>query len=81
MAKGINDRRYVALLSQLVDRRKALGLTQQQLADRIGNIQRYVSKYETGERRLDVGEFIDIAQALGLDAGRMVSDAVDPIGR
>jgi hypothetical protein len=31
-----------------------------------------VSKYERGERRLDVSEFIEVAEALGLDAAKEV---------
>lgn len=33
----------------------------------IGHHQQFVSRYETGERRLDVVEFVDIATSLGLD--------------
>lgn len=40
-------------------------VTQEQLADRLGYPQSYVSKYETGERRLDVIEVREICIALG----------------
>ena len=43
------------------------GLTHQQLARRLGVYQSFVSKYETGERRLDVFEFATIAEAMGYD--------------
>lgn len=39
-----------------------------ELADRLGRPQSFVSKFETGERRLDVTEYIDVCEALGLDA-------------
>lgn len=51
----------------LVDARKAAGLSQSSLADLLHRHQQFVSRYETGERRLDVVEFIDIARALALD--------------
>jgi transcriptional regulator with XRE-family HTH domain len=66
--KGFHDARYRALISQLVDCRKSMGLSQQALAEQLGRHQQFVSRYEIGERRLDVVEFIDVARTLGLDA-------------
>jgi len=51
----------------LIEARKATGLTQVQVARKLGRPQSFVSKYETGERRLDVIEFLEIAGALKLD--------------
>jgi transcriptional regulator with XRE-family HTH domain len=42
-------------------------MTQSTLAGRLGNTQTFVSKVERGERRIDVGEFVDFCHALGLD--------------
>ncbi len=54
----------------LIDARKKAGLSQAQLAKRLAKPQSFVSKFERGERRLDVIEFKSVAQALGLDALR-----------
>ena len=51
----------------LVSARRERGWSQNEVAKIIGHHQQFVSRYETGERRLDVVEFIDIAQLLGLD--------------
>lgn len=59
---------YRECLDLLVAARHEAGLTQQQLADRIGRRQTFVSKVELSERRLDVAEFILICDALGADA-------------
>ncbi|MEW6543204.1 MAG: helix-turn-helix transcriptional regulator [Nitrospirota bacterium] len=48
-------------------RGSAAGLTQQDLARRLGRPQSYVSKYELRERRLDVIEFVRITRALSAD--------------
>jgi transcriptional regulator with XRE-family HTH domain len=48
------------LLRQRMDR----GVTQTELAKRLGKPQSFVAKYEGGERRLSVIEFIEIAEAL-----------------
>jgi transcriptional regulator with XRE-family HTH domain len=62
------------LLELLLAAREKAGLTQQQLADRLGKPQSFISKYEGGERRIDVIEFIAIADALDMDASRAIRD-------
>lgn len=47
--------------------REGAGLTQAALAIRLARPQSYVSKYERGERRLDIIEFLDVAAAIGTD--------------
>jgi transcriptional regulator with XRE-family HTH domain len=71
-SKGFQDERYRALIQFLVARRNELGLSQARLAERIGNHQQFVGRYETGERRLDVIEFADIARALELDPSELL---------
>ena len=51
----------------LREERISKGLTQVGLADRLGQPQSYVSKYELGERRLDFVETILVCSALGVD--------------
>ena len=55
---------YKRLLNWLKQARRAAGITQEDLARRLGRPQSYVSKCETGERRLDVIEFVDWAAAI-----------------
>lgn len=49
----------------LRDLRRRAGLRQADLADRLGVPQSFVSKYETGERRIDLLELKRICEALG----------------
>jgi transcriptional regulator with XRE-family HTH domain len=72
LAKGIHNERYARLMVSLADARRVAGLTQAEVAERLGLRQQYVSKYESGERRLDVIEFLDAAEALGLDGISML---------
>lgn len=74
VAKGLHDERYRRLVERLVARRKELGLTQQAVADRVGMHQQNVSRFETGERRLDIVELVDVATALDLDPTDLVRD-------
>ena len=62
----------VKLQTLLVGARKEAGLTQAELSDRLKRPQSFVSKYERGERRLDVIEFGDVARALGIDPIRFL---------
>jgi transcriptional regulator with XRE-family HTH domain len=63
-----------SLRSLLVRRRHEKGLTQTELATRLGRPQSFVSKYERGERRLDVPEFFEIAEGLECDPLRLLEE-------
>ena len=67
MTKSIFSDKYGRFREYLVGARKKAGLTQIQLAELLSRPQSYVSKYERGERRLDVIEFFDVAYAIGID--------------
>jgi transcriptional regulator with XRE-family HTH domain len=71
--KSIYTQEYDRLIHLLVEARKAVPLTQQQLARKLHRPQSFVSKYERGERRLDVVEFIAISRALDVHATSLVS--------
>lgn len=72
--KSIFTEEYGRFLSRLVEARKQNGLTQQDLANKLGQPQSFISKYEHGERRLDVIEFMEIARAIGFSATDLIAD-------
>ena len=65
---------YERFRQLLIHYRRNLRITQSDLAAILGKPQSYVSKYESGERRLDLIEFFDVAQALQLDARAFVEE-------
>jgi transcriptional regulator with XRE-family HTH domain len=67
VTKSVFSERYELFKRLLIESRKQAGFTQVSLALKLGRPQSYVSKYERGERRLDVVEFIDVAHAIGVD--------------
>jgi transcriptional regulator with XRE-family HTH domain len=67
LAKSIHTERHRALRALLVAKRKAAGLTQTVVAQRLGKPPSYVAKYEGGDRRLDVLEYLDVATVIGFD--------------
>lgn len=67
MPKTLHSRHYKAFIALLIKEREAVGLSQTQLASALGEYQSFISRIETGQRRVDVIEFMDIAKALGFD--------------
>ena len=72
MPVSLRSPRHRALQALLADLRAAAGLTQMDVANRLARPQSFVSKYESGERRLDIIEFIDVVRALGGEPHRVV---------
>lgn len=67
MTKSLFSREYRKFCALLLAERKAARLTQAEVAVKLRKPQSFVSKYEQGERRLDVVEFLHIARAIGFD--------------
>jgi transcriptional regulator with XRE-family HTH domain len=74
MEKTIFSRQYAVLLGLLRAKRQASGLTQEDLAGRLGQTQSFISKCERGERRLDVAELRALCMAMDIDFARFISD-------
>lgn len=56
MSKSVYTEDYKEIISRLRQARIEVGLSQQKVADKLGKPQSYISKIESGERRLDVAE-------------------------
>ena len=63
--KSIYSEQYQRLCTLLRELRQEAGLTQVDVAQRLDVPQSFVSKYESGERRLDVIELRHVAEAIG----------------
>jgi transcriptional regulator with XRE-family HTH domain len=72
MPSPLNSPIYSKLRSLLVQAREAAGLTQAELAQRLRRAQSFISKYELGERRLDVADFIAVCECLGVDPAHLL---------
>jgi transcriptional regulator with XRE-family HTH domain len=70
--KSIHSAEQKAFCEVLTVTRHQAGLTQTDVAKRLGRPQSFVAKYEGGERRVDVIEFLAIASALGADPLRLL---------
>ena len=74
MRKSIYSPRYEALCKLLRKARRTAGLRQEQLAARLNRPQSFVSKYESGERRVDLVELDEICHALGITLSHFVKE-------
>ncbi len=68
MNKTLGSKRHIALIEFLVERRKAAGLSQEELAKKMGEYQSFVARLESGQRRVDVVEFLSLASILKFNA-------------
>lgn len=74
MEKTLVSTRHKALISMLVKAREEAGLTQNELAARLGEYQSFVARLESGQRRVDVVEFLALSEAIGFDPKEALSD-------
>ncbi len=61
----------------LADHRRLKGLSQAQVAKALGRHQPFIANIESGERRVDFVELLDIAEIIDLD----VHDLIDKVAR
>lgn len=66
--------RYTRFLERLRQARLDAGLTQEDVASRLGVRQNFVSKMETGERRIDPVELAELAELYGRAVGWFVEE-------
>lgn len=69
--------RYEMLQKALADVRQQRNLTQAGVAERLSKPQSFVSKYESGERNLDVVEFLEVCEVLAVDPDSIL-DSLNP---
>jgi transcriptional regulator with XRE-family HTH domain len=72
LPKSLYSETYSRFLGLLREARLKSGLTQIELAKRLGRPQSFVSKCESGERRIDVAEFLAFCRVIGIDAASAV---------
>lgn len=74
MAKSLHTQEYKHFRTLLTAAREKASLTQSEISTRLDRPQSFVAKYEGGERRLDVIEFIQVCAALEIDPHSILRD-------
>lgn len=67
MLKAIHSTRHARLVELLAAARREAGMTQSQVAAALGRHQPFIANIESGERRIDVVEFLNLADVIGVD--------------
>ena len=67
MSKTLGTSRHRALIAFLTQKRKDAGLSQLELAKALGEYQSFVARMESGQRRVDVVEYENLAKILKFD--------------
>jgi transcriptional regulator with XRE-family HTH domain len=73
VGKTIRSKRHKRLIELVVAERKKAGIRQVQLAKKLKRSQTWIARLESGERRLDVVELLDLAEAIGFNAPATVA--------
>lgn len=81
MPRSLHSEDYRTLTAILLEARKNAGLTQQQVADRLGKPQSFVAKVEGGERRIDLIEFIELSKAIDTAPEVLLASVLAATGR
>lgn len=74
MVKTLGTARHEALIALLIQKREAAGLTQAELAEKLGEYQSFVARLESGQRRVDVIEFLALAELLGFEPEQAIRE-------
>lgn len=81
MEKSVATREYRVFLALLRENRQAAGLTQVEVAERIGETQSFVSKVERGELRLDFLQLRTLCHALDTDLASLTQQFENKLRR
>ena len=74
MDKTLATERHQRLIALIIEAREQSGMTQTELAEVLGEYQSFVARLESGQRRLDVIEFIQLAEILDFDANELMAE-------
>ena len=72
MPKSVHSARHGLIADAIAANRRAKGLTQAQVARSLGRHQPFIANIESGERRIDLVELLEIAAVIDLDVEDLV---------
>jgi transcriptional regulator with XRE-family HTH domain len=72
MPKSVHSERHKLIASAIAEQRRRQGLSQAQVARAFGRHQPFIANIESGERRVDLVELLDLAEIIDLDVSELV---------
>ncbi|RWX69621.1 XRE family transcriptional regulator [Mesorhizobium sp. M4B.F.Ca.ET.089.01.1.1] len=76
MPKSVHSERHRMIAAALATQRRAKGMSQAEVAAALGRHQPFIANIESGERRVDLVELLDLARIIDLDVVAMVRELV-----
>lgn len=73
-SRRLGSARRRRLAELLIAYREGAGLRQSEVAQRLGRHQPFVSNLESGQRRVDIVELIDLADVVGFDLHALIDE-------
>lgn len=73
MSKTLSSKRHAALVAILIRERERADMTQAEVARRLKEHQSFVARVESGQRRIDIVEFFQLAEVIGFDPKKAIS--------
>ncbi|MDC2825032.1 helix-turn-helix transcriptional regulator [Rodentibacter pneumotropicus] len=77
---SIHSAEHIWLREKLLKQRLNLGLSQRALGEKMGVLYSFIGKVETGDRRLDIFEFIKYCRGLDLEPVEILSEIEQRFG-
>ncbi len=77
MQKTLRSPRHMRLVQLVVDKRHEAGMSQADLAEALGRYQSVVAAIESGGRRVDVVEFLELAEAIGFNPYEVLREVAE----
>lgn len=74
MDKTLGTEKHNKLIWLLIEARESKSIPQTELAEELDVYQSLIARIESGERRLDVIEFIEVSKALNLDPLKLIRE-------
>ena len=71
---------HQALVALLIAERMRAGLRQEDVAERLNQHQSWIARVESGQRRVDVVEFLALAKAIGFDPAAAIKRRLERAG-
>ncbi|PSJ56128.1 helix-turn-helix domain-containing protein [Kumtagia ephedrae] len=77
MQKTLRSPRHLRLVQIIVEKRRKTGMSQADLAKALGRYQSVVAAVESGGRRVDVVEFLELAEVIGFDPFEVLREVAE----
>lgn len=77
MPKSLHSKRHLMIAAALAEQRRSKGLSQAQVAKALGRHQPFIANIESGQRRLDLVELLELAKIIDLDVLALIKQVMD----